>query len=54
MTKTAVNINDASQFFQEVTSVKTSDDIASLRVAAKFTEFTFKELINRIENIINI
>ena len=25
-----------------------------MRVAAKFTEFTFKELINRIENIINI
>lgn len=45
---------DAQKLFREITCIKTSEDIDSLRIAAKFTEFCFNELINRIENLINI
>lgn len=46
-------VKDCSKLFQEVTSVKTAEEIGSLRICAKFTEFIFKELIERVETVID-
>ena len=48
-----VAVKDCSKLFQEVTSIKTAEEIASLRICAKFTEFIFKELIERVETVID-
>ena len=48
-----VPLKDCSRLFQEVMSVKTQDEISSLRIAGKFTEFIFKELIERVETVID-
>lgn len=34
--------------------MKTSDDINASRIASRFSQFAFKELISRIENIIDV
>ena len=41
-----IKIVDAQRLFREITCIKTTEDIDSLRIAAKFTEFCFNELIN--------
>ena len=48
-----VPLKDCSRFFQEVMSVKTQDEISALRIAGKFTEFVFKDLIERVEVVID-
>ena len=48
-----VPVKDCSKFFNEVISVKTQDEISALRIAGKFTEFVFRELIERVENDID-
>lgn len=34
-------------------SVKTQDEISALRISGKFTEFVFKELIEKVETVID-
>ena len=46
-------MKDCSRFLQEVYSVKTVDEIAAIRIAAKFTEFMFQEGTTRIETVID-
>ena len=47
------NREDAQEIFREMISVKISEDIDSIRIASKFSEFSFNELINKIETLIN-
>ncbi len=47
------NREDAQEIFREIISVKISEDIDSIRIASKFSEFAFNELINKIETLIN-
>ena len=49
-----MNVVDLQPLFKEITCVKTEEDAMLTRVAAKFTNFSMKELISRIENIIDI
>jgi len=48
-----VQMKDCARFFQEVMSVKTQDEISALRIAGKFTEFIFRELIEKVETVID-
>ena len=48
-----VPVKDCTKYFHEVTAVKTQDEIQSLRVSGKFTEFIFRELIERVETVID-
>ena len=50
----SISFSDADPFFREVTSVKTKEDIAASQIASRFSDFAMKELIDRIENIIDI
>ena len=49
-----VSVSDADSFFREVTSVKGTEDIKAADIASKFSDFAMKDLIDRIENIIDI
>lgn len=49
-----IEFTDADPIFREITCTKTAEDLASTEVAAKFSDFAMKELVGRIESIIDI
>ena len=46
-------MKDCGKLIQEVMAVKTQEEVSSLRIAGKFTQFIFKELIERVETVID-
>ena len=43
---------ELSDFFQDVQKVKLDCELSSMQMAANFTEWTFKRIVNEIEEII--
>jgi hypothetical protein len=48
-----VQFKDPWSFFQDVMNVKTKDQMAALTVSAKFTEYIFRDLVDKIETVID-
>lgn len=44
---------DATRFFEKITSKKTQEELENLEKGAKFLDFSFKKLIDEVEEIID-